>query len=141
MVFSSSPKFSVSTWVASLVNLIKLFTSIVIFVYPYIFFFLKYLPSKVSNSSFVIQSFFLNTLVWSLKHCSVLSVPYRSFQVLCILHLITSYWFTLFVYRSSQKNSIHLTAVFNVFLHGCISLLLQLISISYHHLMIHMKTH
>ena len=57
-----------------------------------------------SNSSFVIQSFFLITLAWSLKHCSVLSVPYHSFQVLCI----TSYWFNLLVYKVFPKNSIHL---------------------------------
>ena len=40
-----------------------------------------------SNSRFVIHSFFIIILAWSHTCCSVISVSYCSFQVLCILLL------------------------------------------------------
>ena len=92
-----------------------------------------------SNSSFVIHSFFLIILAWSHKHCSVIFVPYRSFQTLCIRLL-----YPLIGLPSSSTGLLRklhsMTAVFSVFFHVCLSLLLKLIPISLH-LAIHMKIH
>ena len=64
--------------------LIKPFASIVIIVEFYIFFSLNYLL-MFSNSSFVIDLFFLILLAWSHKRCYVISIPYRSFQIYILL--------------------------------------------------------
>ena len=70
-----------------LFNLIKSFTSIVIIVYTTISFFFFFEVPMFFNSSFVIHSFSFIILAWSHKRCSVISVPYSSFQILCILLL------------------------------------------------------
>ena len=81
------------------------------------------------NSSFVIHSFFFIILAWSHKYCSIISVPCHSFHILCFF-LIYPLTGLPFLSTSLFKKYHSITAVFSVFVHVHLSLLLYFILIS-----------
>ena len=115
MVFCS--KLSVSTWLASFLYSLhpeKTVHQYCHYCLFYIFFFSTFqgtfLP-MFSNSSFVIQSFFLIIFAWSHKHCSAMSVSWHSFHIICTFCPISSHWFTLFVDRPTQEITFHYSCI------------------------------